>query len=191
MEDFLVVCGVLHGRQVGEVGGVDDGYVQDRSAGGRGCLLLGVECAVLDQGADVEPGDVDALVGHLRLQYREPAFIDVMLMTYPESEHLAALARAVTDMTTEIVEDGRDTRVLRADLTPRRPVLGRRRRRPRAARDAQATPRGLRPPHPPVPGQPAPTLNKGRFRHSRNPVTPPPPGPVDQQPCGPEAVSTS
>jgi AcrR family transcriptional regulator len=54
------------------------------------------------------------------LQYREPAFTDVMLMTYPEtgSEQLARLARAVTDVTTEIVEHGRDAGVLRADLTP-------------------------------------------------------------------------
>jgi AcrR family transcriptional regulator len=52
------------------------------------------------------------------LQYREPAFIDVMMMTYPDSEQLAVLARAVTDMTTEIVEYGRDAGVLRADLTP-------------------------------------------------------------------------
>ena len=54
------------------------------------------------------------------LQYREPAFTDVMLMTYPESgsEQLAKLVRAVTDATTEIVEYGRDAGVLRADLTP-------------------------------------------------------------------------
>jgi AcrR family transcriptional regulator len=54
------------------------------------------------------------------LQYREPAFTDVMLMTYPESgsEQLAKLLRAVTDVTTEIVESGRDAGVLRADLTP-------------------------------------------------------------------------
>jgi AcrR family transcriptional regulator len=51
------------------------------------------------------------------LQYREPAFTDALLMTYPDSGQLVAIARAATDMTTSLVRRGRDAGVIREDFT--------------------------------------------------------------------------
>jgi AcrR family transcriptional regulator len=51
------------------------------------------------------------------LQYREPAFTDALLMTYPESEQLIALANAATDMTDRLVRQGHHAGVLRPDFT--------------------------------------------------------------------------
>jgi AcrR family transcriptional regulator len=51
------------------------------------------------------------------LQYREPAFTDALLMTYPESRALATLAGAATDATIELIQQGHRARVLRPDFT--------------------------------------------------------------------------
>jgi hypothetical protein len=51
------------------------------------------------------------------LQYREPAFTDALLMTYPESGQLAAIARAAIDMTTSLVQRCHDAGVIRRDFT--------------------------------------------------------------------------
>lgn len=51
------------------------------------------------------------------LQYREPAFTDALLMTYPDSGQLVAIARAAIDMTTSLVQRGRDAGVIRRDFT--------------------------------------------------------------------------
>src|ERR1700735_3181754 len=51
------------------------------------------------------------------LQYREPAFTDALLMTYPDSGQLAAIARAATDMTTSLVQRSHDAGVIQRDFT--------------------------------------------------------------------------
>lgn len=51
------------------------------------------------------------------LQYREPAFTDALMMTYPESEQLAAIATAAIDMTASLVQRSHDAGVIRPDFT--------------------------------------------------------------------------
>jgi AcrR family transcriptional regulator len=51
------------------------------------------------------------------LHYREPAAVDALLMTYPESAELAALAEAATRTATELIRRAHDAGVLRPDFT--------------------------------------------------------------------------
>jgi AcrR family transcriptional regulator len=51
------------------------------------------------------------------LQFREPAFTDALLMTYPESRQLVALAAAATAVTGDLVQRGHDAGVLHLDFT--------------------------------------------------------------------------
>jgi AcrR family transcriptional regulator len=51
------------------------------------------------------------------LQYREPAFTDALLMTYPNSRQLAALANAATVATEQLLRRGHRAGVLRTDFT--------------------------------------------------------------------------
>lgn len=51
------------------------------------------------------------------LQYREPAFTDVMLGSHPNSQVLPELARQVAQITTEAINAAHAARVLRCDLT--------------------------------------------------------------------------
>jgi hypothetical protein len=51
------------------------------------------------------------------LQFREPAFTDALLMTYPDSRQLVALAEAATDTTEDLVRRSHDAGVLRHDFT--------------------------------------------------------------------------
>jgi len=51
------------------------------------------------------------------LQYREPAFTDALLMTYPKSAQLVALANAATDTTVHLLRRGHDAGVLRPGFT--------------------------------------------------------------------------
>jgi AcrR family transcriptional regulator len=51
------------------------------------------------------------------LQYREPAFTDALLMAYPDSGQLAAIATAAIDMTTGLIQRCHDAGVIRRDFT--------------------------------------------------------------------------
>ncbi|MCU7726554.1 TetR/AcrR family transcriptional regulator [Actinoplanes sp. KI2] len=51
------------------------------------------------------------------LQFREPAFTDALLMTYPNSPRLVALANAATDTTVHLLRRGHDAGVLRPGFT--------------------------------------------------------------------------
>jgi len=51
------------------------------------------------------------------LQYREPAFTDALLMLYPRSRQLVALAHAATEATEELLHRGHDVGALRRDVT--------------------------------------------------------------------------
>lgn len=51
------------------------------------------------------------------LLYREPAAIDCLLMTYPDSQRLVALADESTDTTRNLIRHSHDAGVLRRDFT--------------------------------------------------------------------------
>jgi AcrR family transcriptional regulator len=51
------------------------------------------------------------------LQFREPAFTDALLMTYPNSVQLVALARTATETTEHLLRRGHDAGVIRRDFT--------------------------------------------------------------------------
>lgn len=128
------LCRVLRGvhapQQVGQERGVDDGHVRDFGACSLRCFTSGVERAALDDGADVEPANVDSLVGHLGMQalqvvalrgrgepYRERAFTDALLMTYPDSPQIVALANKATEVTEHLFRQARAAGVVRDDFT--------------------------------------------------------------------------
>jgi hypothetical protein len=49
--------------------------------------------------------------------YREPAFTDALLMAYPDSKQLVALARAATTASRRLLQRGHAAGVVRADFT--------------------------------------------------------------------------
>jgi AcrR family transcriptional regulator len=51
------------------------------------------------------------------LQYREPAFTDTLLMTYPDSPQLVTLANRATEATEDLLRQGRAAGVIRPDFT--------------------------------------------------------------------------
>jgi hypothetical protein len=51
------------------------------------------------------------------LQYREPAFTDTLLMTYPHSTQLVALARAAVATTEVLLRRGHEAGVVRSDFS--------------------------------------------------------------------------
>jgi AcrR family transcriptional regulator len=51
------------------------------------------------------------------LQFREPAFTDALLMSYPQSGQLVALADAATAITGDLFQRAHDAGVLRRDFT--------------------------------------------------------------------------
>ena len=51
------------------------------------------------------------------LLYREPAFTDALLMAYPDSKQLVALARAATTMSRRLLRRGHTAGVVRPDFT--------------------------------------------------------------------------
>lgn len=69
VDGFLLASRTVHRpEQVGEMGRVGGRLLRDWGTGSLGCLHLGVEGAVLDEGTDVEPADVDAFLGYLGVQ---------------------------------------------------------------------------------------------------------------------------
>ena len=50
------------------------------------------------------------------LLYREPAFTDALLMTYPDSKQLVALAKAATDMSYRLIRTAHAAEVVRRDF---------------------------------------------------------------------------
>src|SRR5215467_2953694 len=67
---FRLALRAVHSpQQVGQMGGVGSrSPIPDWGTGSPGCLHLGVERTVLDDGSDVEPPDVDALLSHLGVE---------------------------------------------------------------------------------------------------------------------------
>ena len=124
----------FHGRglstpleEIAAAAGVSKATIYNRFGGRQGLIdavigeLVAAELhAIIERALRVEDPweSISAYVTDRReLQFTEPAFTDALLMTYPESRRLAALAEAATDATGELVRRGHDAGVLRPDFT--------------------------------------------------------------------------
>jgi AcrR family transcriptional regulator len=114
-------------EEIAAAAGVSKATIYNRFGGRQGLIdavieeLVATEMyAAMDKARRVEdPWEriVTYVTDRRDLQYREPAAIDVLLMAYPDSEQLVALARAATDMSISVVRQGHDAGVLRQDFT--------------------------------------------------------------------------
>src|ERR1700728_4822882 len=124
----------FHGRGLGTpleeiaaAAGVSKATIYNRFGGRAGLIdavigkLVAAEMyAIMDKALQVaDPWQ--AIAGYVTdrrdLQYREPAFTDALLMTYPESGELAAIATAAIDMTVRLIQRGHDAGVIHRDFT--------------------------------------------------------------------------
>lgn len=114
-------------EEIAAAAGVSKATIYNRFGGRAGLIdavigqLVAAEMyAIMDEARHVaDPWQAIAtyVTSRRDLQYREPAFTDALLMTYPDSGQLTAIARAATDMTTSLVQRGRDAGVIREDFT--------------------------------------------------------------------------
>jgi AcrR family transcriptional regulator len=121
----------FHGRglstpleEIAAAAGVSKATVYNRFGGRDGLIdavigeLVAAEMyAIMDKARRVDdPWEAIAtyLSDRRDLQYREPAFTDALLMIYPNSAQLVALANAATEMTERILQRGYDAGVVRA-----------------------------------------------------------------------------
>jgi AcrR family transcriptional regulator len=124
----------FHGRglatpieEIAAAAGVSKATVYNRFGGRDGLIdaVIGELVAVeLQKIMDLARGIADPwsavaryLTDRRDLQFREPAFTDALLMTYPNSRHLVALANAATDTTEHLLERGHRAGVVRRDVT--------------------------------------------------------------------------
>jgi AcrR family transcriptional regulator len=124
----------FHGRglstpleEIAAAAGVSKATIYNRFGGRQGLIdavigeLVATEMyAIMEKARRVEdPWESIAryVTDRRDLQFREPAFTDALLMTYPESRQLVALAEAATATTGEVVQRGHDAGVLRRDFT--------------------------------------------------------------------------
>ena len=113
--------------EIAAAAGVSKATIYNRFGGRAGLIdavigkLVAAEMyAIMDKALQVaDPWQAVAtyVTDRRDLQYREPAFTDALLMTYPESGQLAAIASAAIDMTISLVQRGRDAGVIRQDFT--------------------------------------------------------------------------
>jgi AcrR family transcriptional regulator len=114
-------------EEIAAAAGVSKATIYNRFGGRAGLIdavigqLVAAEMyAIMDEARHVaDPWQAIAtyVTSRRELQYREPAFTDALLMAYPDSGQLTAIARAATDMTTSLVQRGRDAGVIREDFT--------------------------------------------------------------------------
>jgi AcrR family transcriptional regulator len=124
----------FHGRGLGTpleeiaaAAGVSKGTIYHRFGGRDGLIdavigeLVATEMHAIMDKAQRTDDPWEAIAGYLTdrrdLQYREPAFTDALLMTYPDSRQLAALANAATEATERLLRRGHEAGVLRTDFT--------------------------------------------------------------------------
>ena len=124
----------FHGRgldtpleEIAAAAGVSKATIYNRFGGRAGLIdaviekLVAAEMhAIMDKALQVaDPWKAIATYVSDRrdLQYREPAFTDALLMAYPDSVQLAAIATAAIDMTTSLVQRCHDAGVIRPDFT--------------------------------------------------------------------------
>jgi AcrR family transcriptional regulator len=114
-------------EEIAAAAGVSKATIYNRFGGRAGLIdavigkLVAAEMyAIIDKALQVaDPWQAIAtyVTDRRDLQYREPAFTDALLMTYPDSGQLAAIARAAIDMTISLVQRGHDAGVIRRDFT--------------------------------------------------------------------------
>jgi AcrR family transcriptional regulator len=124
----------FHGRglstpleEIAIAAGVSKGTIYARFGGRAGLIdaVIGELVAtqlytIIDKAQDIrDPWErLATYVADRRdLQYREPAFTDALLMTYPDSPQLVALANKATEATEDLLEQGRKARAIRPDFT--------------------------------------------------------------------------
>ena len=114
-------------EEIAAAAGVSKATIYNRFGGRAGLIdavigkLVAAEMhAIMDRALQVaDPWQAVAtyVADRRDLQYREPAFTDALLMTYPESGQLAAIATAAIDMTTSLVQRSHDAGVIHRDFT--------------------------------------------------------------------------
>src|SRR5579875_470055 len=114
-------------EEIAAAAGVSKATIYNRFGGRAGLIdaviekLVAAEMhAIMDRALHVaDPWQAIAtyVTDRRDLQYREPAFTDALLMTYPESAQLAAIATAAIDMTTSLVQRSHDAGVIHRDFT--------------------------------------------------------------------------
>jgi AcrR family transcriptional regulator len=114
-------------EEIAAAAGVSKATIYNRFGGRAGLIdavigtLVATEMyAIMDKALQVaDPWQATAtyVADRRDLQYREPAFTDALLMTYPDSGQLVAIARAAIDMTASLVQRGHDAGVIRPDFT--------------------------------------------------------------------------
>lgn len=126
--------GAFHGRgltvpleEVAEVAGVSKGTIFNRFGGRIGLIEAVIEevvatelYAIMDRTRSLDDAGerLSYYVTAIRdLQYRQPAVVDTMLQTYPESKSLMAICRAGTEIHDELVTAGRACGALRPGFT--------------------------------------------------------------------------
>jgi AcrR family transcriptional regulator len=114
-------------EEIAAAAGVSKATIYNRFGGRAGLIdaviekLVAAEMhAIMDKAlraADLWQAIATYVTDRRDLQYREPAFTDALLMAYPDSEQLAAIATAAIDMTTSLVRRCHDAGVIRRDFT--------------------------------------------------------------------------
>jgi len=114
-------------EEIAAAAGVSKATIYNRFGGRAGLIdavigtLVAAEMhAIMDKALHVaDPWQAIAtyVTDRRDLQYREPAFTDALLMSYPESGQLAVIATAAIDMTTSLVQRSHDAGVIRRDFT--------------------------------------------------------------------------
>jgi len=114
-------------EEIAAAAGVSKATIYNRFGGRSGLIdavigkLVAAEMhAIMDkalQAADLWQAIAGYITDRRDLQYREPAFTDALLMTYPESGELAAIATAAIDMTVSLVQRCHDAGVIHRDFT--------------------------------------------------------------------------
>jgi AcrR family transcriptional regulator len=124
----------FHGRglstpleEIAAAAGVSKATIYNRFGGRHGLIdavigeLVATQVyALIDKAQHVaDPWDSIAtyVTDRRDLQFREPAFTDALLMSYPDSRQLVALAQAATDATDDLVRQGHEAGVVRPDFT--------------------------------------------------------------------------
>jgi AcrR family transcriptional regulator len=113
-------------EDIAAAAGVSKATIYNRFGGREGLIdvvigeLVATEMyAIMDKARRVDD-PWPAIAGYISdrrdLQYREPAFTDALLMSYPNSAQLVALANAATEMTEELLQRGHDAGALRTDF---------------------------------------------------------------------------
>jgi AcrR family transcriptional regulator len=124
----------FHGRgldtpleQIADAAGVSKGTIYARFGGRAGLidavigeLVAAQMYAIIGKAQQLrDPWESVAsyVTDRRQLQYREPAFTDTLLMTYPDSPQLVALANKATTATEDLLGRGRAAGVIKPDFT--------------------------------------------------------------------------